>query len=72
VRRKLTRSAAKMARRSRIARDQQHSRTAVLEFPSYEAALACYRSPGYQATKALRLGNAEVDLLIIEGVEGGH
>jgi hypothetical protein len=28
--------------------------------------------PGYRAAKALRLGKTEVDLLIIEGVEGEH
>ena len=58
--------------RQEVVEGQQRSRTAVLEFPSYEAALSCYRSPGYQAAKALRLGKAEVDLIIIEGVEGGH
>ena len=46
------------------------SRTVVLEFPSFEAALACYRSPDYQAAKKLRDGNAEFDLLIIEGHDG--
>jgi uncharacterized protein (DUF1330 family) len=58
--------------RYEVVEGKQRSRTAVLEFPSYEAALSCYRSPGYQAAKELRLGNAEVDLVIIEGVEGGH
>jgi uncharacterized protein (DUF1330 family) len=58
--------------RHEVVEGKQRSRTAVLEFPSYEAALSCYRSPGYQAAKALRLGKAEVDLIIIEGVEGGH
>ena len=38
----------------------------VLEFPSYEAALACYRSPEYQAAAALRKGKAELDLFVIE------
>src|SRR5579862_1375914 len=37
------------------------ARTVVLEFPSYEAALACFRSPEYQAVKKLRDGKAEVD-----------
>ena len=45
-------------------------RTAVLEFPSYEAALACYRSTEYQAAKKLREGKGEMDLLIVEGYDG--
>ena len=45
-------------------------RTVVLEFPSYQAALACYRSPEYQAANALRKGKAEVDLVVIEGYDG--
>lgn len=49
-----------------------HARTrhVVMEFPSYDAALACYRSPEYQAAKALRMGKADIDLLIIEGYDG--
>jgi uncharacterized protein (DUF1330 family) len=46
------------------------SRTVVLEFPSYQAALACYRSADYQAAVALRKGNATYDLIIIEGYDG--
>jgi len=46
------------------------ARTVVLEFPSYDAALACYRSPEYQAAAALRRGRAEFDLFVIEGYDG--
>jgi uncharacterized protein (DUF1330 family) len=46
------------------------SRTVVLEFPSYEVALACYRSPEYQAAKRLRDGSAEIDLIVVEGYDG--
>jgi uncharacterized protein (DUF1330 family) len=46
------------------------SRTVVLEFPSYDAALGCYRSDGYQAAKKLRDGKAEFDLVIVEGYDG--
>ena len=49
---------------------KSRSRTVVLEFPSYDAALACYRSPGYQAAKKLRDGKAEFDLVIVEGYDG--
>ena len=45
-------------------------RTVVLEFPSYEAALACYRGPDYQAAKRLRDRKADVDLVIVEGHDG--
>jgi uncharacterized protein (DUF1330 family) len=56
--------------RYEVTEGQARSRTVVLEFPSYEAALGCYRSPEYQAALALRKGKAEIDLVIIEGHEG--
>jgi uncharacterized protein (DUF1330 family) len=41
----------------------------ILEFPTYEAALACFRSPEYQdASRFLKQG-CEVDLVIAEGCE---
>jgi uncharacterized protein (DUF1330 family) len=46
------------------------SRSVVIEFPSYEAALACYRSPEYQAAALLRKGKAEFDLIVIDGYDG--
>jgi len=46
------------------------SRSVVIEFPSYQAALACYRSPEYQAAAALRKGKAEFDLVVVEGYDG--
>lgn len=58
------------AGRCEVTEGRQRSRTVVLEFPSYEAALACYRSPDYQAAKALREGKAEADLVVIEGCDG--
>jgi uncharacterized protein (DUF1330 family) len=45
-------------------------RTVVLEFPSYEAALACYRSPDYRKALDLRKGKAEADLVVIEAYDG--
>ena len=45
-------------------------RTVVLEFPSYDAALACYRSPDYQAAKRLRDASSTADLVIAEGYGG--
>jgi uncharacterized protein (DUF1330 family) len=56
--------------RQQVMEGRVRSRSVVMEFPSYEAALACYRSPDYQAVKALRLGKAEVDLIAIEGYDG--
>ena len=46
------------------------ARNVVIEFPSYEAALACYDSPEYAAPLAMRRAAAESDLLVIEGYDG--
>ncbi|ADZ68469.1 DUF1330 domain-containing protein [Polymorphum gilvum] len=46
------------------------TRNVVIEFPSYEAALACYRSPEYAVAKALRDTAAVSDLIVIEGYDG--
>lgn len=46
------------------------SRNVVIEFPSYQAALDCYRSPAYQAAIQLRLPVSRGDLVIIEGYDG--
>jgi len=46
------------------------SRNVVIEFPSYEQALACYRSPEYQANIKVRQPHSIVDLIIIEGYDG--
>ena len=45
-------------------------RTVVLEFPSYQAAHDCYRSPEYQAAIALRKDNAKADIVVVEGYDG--
>ncbi|MFP4274082.1 MAG: DUF1330 domain-containing protein [Paracoccaceae bacterium] len=42
-------------------------RIVVIEFPSLEAATACYDSPEYARAKALREGAAEASLAIVEG-----
>lgn len=46
------------------------SRNVVIEFPSYQAALDCWKSPEYQAALRLRAPVATVDLVIIEGYDG--
>lgn len=45
-------------------------RNVVIEFPSYQAALDCYRSAEYQAAIRLRQPASTGDLIIIEGYEG--
>ena len=48
------------------------SRQVVIEFADYETALACYRSPEYQAALALRVTASSGDLVIAEGYDGAR
>jgi len=56
--------------RSEVTEGRQRDRAVVVEFPSYDTALACYRSPEYRAAIALRRGKAEADIVVIEGYGG--
>lgn len=49
---------------------QSRSRNVVIEFADYETALACYRSPEYQANIKVRHPHSIADLIIIEGADG--
>ena len=53
-----------------VAEGASRKRQVVIEFPDYEAALACYRSSEYQAAKRLRDNGSEADLVIAEGYDG--
>ena len=49
---------------------RSRSRNVVIEFPDYATAVACYRSPEYQANLKIRQANAITDLIIVEGYDG--
>jgi len=46
------------------------TRNAVIEFPSYQAAADCWKSPEYQQAMKLRQPVSTADLIIIEGYDG--
>ena len=46
------------------------TRNAVIEFPTYQAALDCWKSPEYQQAIQLRQPVSTADLIVIEGYEG--
>ena len=47
-------------------------RNVVIEFESYEQALACYRSPEYSRALALRLPVSTGDLIVVHGYDGSQ
>ncbi|MGY2186319.1 DUF1330 domain-containing protein [Pseudomonas sp. SDO5591_S426] len=54
--------------RSEVLEGAVAQRNVVIEFDSYEQALACYRSPEYQEAKGYREGAGEAQIVIVEGV----
>lgn len=56
--------------RAEVAEGRMRSRIVLREFPSYTAALDCYRSEEYQRARPLRLANAACDFVIVEGYDG--
>jgi uncharacterized protein (DUF1330 family) len=46
------------------------TRNAVIEFPTYQAAVDCWKSPEYQQALKIRQPVSTIDLIIIEGYEG--
>ncbi len=45
------------------------ARNVVVEFDSYEQALACYNSPEYATARKIRQSCAVADMIVIEGTE---
>ncbi len=58
--------------RSEAPEGRAKQRNVVVEFPSYDAAAACYHSAEYQAAVAFRKGIADCDFLVIEGYDGAQ
>jgi uncharacterized protein (DUF1330 family) len=48
------------------------ARNAVVEFPSYQSAIDCWKSPEYQRAIKLRKDVSTIDLTVIEGYEGSQ
>jgi len=48
---------------------ESRSRNVVIEFRDYETALACYRSPEYQANIKIRQPHSIADLIVVEGYD---
>lgn len=53
-----------------ISEGEPRSRVVVIEFPSYDAAVECYKSPEYAKAMVLRAGKSVMDLAIVHGYDG--
>jgi len=54
--------------RSEQVEGEGRPRNVVIEFASFEDALACYNSPEYQAARARREKAGEAEIVLVEGV----
>jgi uncharacterized protein (DUF1330 family) len=53
--------------RNQVVEGQAGSRHVVMEFPSYEQALAAYNDPDYQEVAEIRRASAESVIIVVEG-----
>jgi uncharacterized protein (DUF1330 family) len=53
-----------------VVEGRARARVVLREFPDYATALACYRSPEYQANIKVRQPHSVADIVIIEGYDG--
>ena len=58
--------------RSHAVEGPGRGRNVVVEFESFDIALACYNSPEYARLVAIRSPHAESELVIIEGYDGAQ
>ena len=56
--------------KSELVEGHIRSRTVIREFPDYATALACYRSPEYQANIKVRQPHSDIEIIVIEGYDG--
>ena len=52
---------------SEVPEGESLERHVVIEFPSYEAALAAYNDPEYQEVADIRRRNADSTIIVVEG-----
>lgn len=52
-----------------MAGPEKFQRYVVIEFPTFEQAVACFESPEYQAASVFRQAGGEVETVIVEGGE---
>ena len=56
--------------KSELVEGKLRSRVVLIEFPSFGAALDCYRSPEYAAAKKHRESASVADIVVLEGYDG--
>lgn len=48
--------------------DQIYPRLVIVEFPTFQQAVACYNSPEYKEAMSFRAGSANARIVAVEGV----